>query len=189
MKDTEKIQKSKQPLPLQLLIDFPNVLCYSTEEGNCCWKTLSLQTASCVCLSDLLEKREGVCGIVCRRNSSDTFSKLPPARKTPIFQDHFLHVVPINFERFLWWLLGSGSSTELLNFPCSLSLHACFYSFPFSSQATPADLMMFYLGADKFSMLRHTPDDKCPLLKGLVKRVGEIPRIKEWCEKRPKTDW
>ena len=31
---------------------------YSTEEGHCCLKTLSLQTASCVCLSDLSEKRE-----------------------------------------------------------------------------------------------------------------------------------
>ena len=34
---------------------------YSTEEGDCCLKTLSLRTASGACLSDLLEKREGAC--------------------------------------------------------------------------------------------------------------------------------
>ena len=36
---------------------------YSTEEGHCCQRTFSLQTALCVCLADLLEKREGACAL------------------------------------------------------------------------------------------------------------------------------
>ena len=100
-----------------------------------------------------------------------------------------------NPDRARCLILPAGVANNIAGFGSSLPLaELAIYKFKFyifyPLQLTCADITFFDL-MNLFSSGEPTvpePLEKFPLLVDLYKRVLEVPGIKAWVEKRPKTD-